>query len=501
MNNIRHNQEKVKINKGEIHSFSFTLLSNGQLTHKEFAVFQCIINHASDEGIAYISTDTMAKMCNISKSTAYSAVNKLQQLKLIDIVTINKPGGKRKMNVYYLKEVSYSHQQKDEYIDHQVYYEKVKFESEKRKKIQGFASTTPQTLETQTERTKNIENQGCKPQFSQFTEPNLNNNIAEVYENNNITETVVSGMKYRKNKKEDKKEINCKLTENAKKTINGKTNEKRDGYRAGVSDTLENKRLKFTAGEKQKSDFKVADEEDFGRTVTKRVRWKLYMYRQLYSQYINKNWSRLFADAVLFFLINTENLVENGYPFGRVLRTIEFADKSDAIYNPIGWLIDRFGIGRGRFYFLLSRKYHIRQETEEKQTKPVEDEYEKIKDKWKTIAEAFGIDCEDILEEVDRGLTDVEYEWRIQKKFAQLYWNRASEDIRRELLKKAKRLASYSQKYSEMTEEERKKAVKEQLIYEIGLFAEKVRMSYLSTLERDIKWTDENISNLYRGIY
>ncbi|WP_029523315.1 hypothetical protein [Persephonella sp. KM09-Lau-8] len=92
--------------------------------------------------------------------------------------------------------------------------------------------------------------------------------------------------------------------------------------------------------------------------LDKETRYKLYLYRRKYEDELkNTKLTRLTKDDLLFFLINTERLIENqSLSLQQVLNIVLYADKNHEIENPIGWLIARFMIGRGRFYFLLNNK-------------------------------------------------------------------------------------------------------------------------------------------------
>ncbi len=91
--------------------------------------------------------------------------------------------------------------------------------------------------------------------------------------------------------------------------------------------------------------------------IEKETRYKLYLYRMKYREELeNTKLKRLTKDDALFFLINTENLVESlSLTIDQVLKIIKYADSNPKIESPVGWLIARFMIGRGRFYFLLSK--------------------------------------------------------------------------------------------------------------------------------------------------
>jgi len=105
-----------------------------------------------------------------------------------------------------------------------------------------------------------------------------------------------------------------------------------------------------------------------GEKLTKETKYKLYIYRKMYeSELKNTKLSRLSKDDLLFFLINVEKLIENRViNIDKAINIIKYADSNHAIKNPIGWLITRFMISRGRFYFLL-RKSNPKSSEDEKQ--------------------------------------------------------------------------------------------------------------------------------------
>jgi len=94
-----------------------------------------------------------------------------------------------------------------------------------------------------------------------------------------------------------------------------------------------------------------------GEKLDKDTKYKLYLYRRKYEHELkNTKLSRINRDDLLFFLINTERFVENqSLSLQQVLNIVLYADKNQEIENPVGWLIVRFMIGRGRFYFLLNK--------------------------------------------------------------------------------------------------------------------------------------------------
>lgn len=522
------NQKRLNVNspnKGLIHSASFELLRTGSLSHKEFIVFQFLINHLSNEGIVYVSIDNIAQNCKISKSTAHAAIKKLEELKIIEIIQIKKPTGNRKMNVYFinysvLTDLYANMSKNDEYIDHQTFYEKVKFETMKVKKIKEFEENTSQSLENQTEQTETIENKGREGNFEGITEHNLyNTDIAKdnVY---NITKRSFADDGYQEKNQKDEflgREAKDKRDEVLDET-GGKPESNSNSLSTTGSFREEAGKLKTNCTSKSNKetnakrysrefrtkksenfkDFRVAEEEDYGRKVTGRVKWKLLKYREFYSKYLEeKNYRRLNIDEVLFFLVNTERLVDAGYSFNSILKTISYADKSEKIYNPIGWLIDRFQITKGRFYFLLRRKFEKPQEEKvsytDRERREEEDKIQRILERWKLTAKAFGIPEEEVIVEYDESIPEYEYNWILQKQFAGAYWKRASKERKQYFIEDATDLAKYCNEFKDMTEEEKKRKIKMNIVFLIGQYAERVRMGYRTTLERNLDWKVEEL--------
>ncbi len=91
--------------------------------------------------------------------------------------------------------------------------------------------------------------------------------------------------------------------------------------------------------------------------LDKETCYKLYLYRRKYEDELkNTKLTKLTKSDLLFFLINTEKLVENqALTLEQILKIVKYADSNPSVRNPIGWLISRFMISRGRFYFLLSK--------------------------------------------------------------------------------------------------------------------------------------------------
>ena len=118
-----------------------------------------------------------------------------------------------------------------------------------------------------------------------------------------------------------------------------------------------------------------------GEKLDKETRYKLYLYRQKYEDELrNARLTRLSKDDLLFFFINTEKLVENqAQTLERILKVVKYADSNPSVRNPIGWLISRFMISRGRFYFLLSKpkQLHKHEQVEKEHPKSNSVEQEK----------------------------------------------------------------------------------------------------------------------------
>ncbi len=105
------------------------------------------------------------------------------------------------------------------------------------------------------------------------------------------------------------------------------------------------------------ADYKIYKKSE---KVDKETRYKLYLYRLKYATELqNTKLYRLTRDDLLFFIINTEKLIESEIlTLEQVLKIVRYADLNQNVKNPIGWLIERFQIGRGRFYFLLRKSKH-----------------------------------------------------------------------------------------------------------------------------------------------
>ncbi|HHG73612.1 MAG TPA: hypothetical protein ENK22_01000 [Persephonella sp.] len=170
---------------------------------------------------------------------------------------------------------------------------------------------------------------------------------------------------------EDKKEIeepknvkieNIKYVENQKETkekkkSNSKTEKKID------------KSIEIHTSEADYKRYKKNEKLD------KETRYKLYLYRIKYQDELkNTKLKRLSKDHLLFFLINTEKFNET-LTLNKILKIIKYADYDPKIKNPVGWLIERFQIEKGRFYFLLRKsKKQKEQKVEKEKSNSVEQE-------------------------------------------------------------------------------------------------------------------------------
>jgi len=349
-NNLSHNNitHFVALDK------SF-LLSN-YLSDKEHKVFIYLCRRANKESIAYPSMETIAKECNIkSKSTVSKIIKKLADLGLIKIFKLKKPIQNKYgkiMNVYEIIHPDYwkikvEEEPKEDYIDPEKFDELIMHQI---KILEAQHQLFDNSNSTENhERTESIENKGSNQKISKKCEHKeiINNNLTKEY--GTLTEEK-SSEKENKDKKPKNKDTKNRKSE-AKDNINGK-NKKTKTHLSRNSDFAY---ANYSA--KNGKSFKLKEKSDFEKAISAKTRYKLYAYRQFYREYLNWNWRRLSKDQVLFFLINTEELVEDGVlSFDRVLKELWKADKDSFVKNPVGWLIDRFCIGNGRFYFLLSNR-------------------------------------------------------------------------------------------------------------------------------------------------
>ncbi|MDQ7056410.1 MAG: hypothetical protein Q9M89_08170 [Persephonella sp.] len=220
-----------------------------------------------------------------------------------------------------------------------------------------------------------------------------------------------------------------------------------------ISQKRENKR-KFTKNPKSleiqtsESDFKKYAR---GEKLEKETRYKLYLYRQKYREELeNLHLERLSRDDALFFLINTEKLVENeSLTLNQILRIIKYADSNLKIENPIGWLIARFMIGRGRFYFLLQKsKQNEKQEVtiskkyeyqEQGNTEPNKNKYVYINEELLYFAKKYNIPESDILSYLRKLKNlDGDVSYIVEIYMANRIWKNLSREERQELILYAK---------------------------------------------------------------
>lgn len=231
--------------------------------------------------------------------------------------------------------------------------------------------------------------------------------------------------------------------------------------------------------------------------LDKEIRYKLYFYRQKYKQELENFYlQRLSRDDLLFFLINTENLVESqSLNLRQVLKIIEYADLNPKIENPRGWLISRFMIGRGRFYFLLRKSTKQKQneeneektaetiENEEKQTSSDEQEKEiKINEDFIVFAKKHNIldslisHIEEKVSQKDKKFQDKKFLSFIANEYAESYlinhiWKNLSPEEKEKLISYAKQeIRKFAVPPS--TEEELKKTFK-------SIIAAKIRNDYI----------------------
>jgi len=324
------------------------------LNDKEHKVFVYLCRRANKESIAYPSMETIAKECNIkSKSTVSKIIKKLEKFNLIVIYKLPKPIVEKHQKVMNVYEIQHPDKWKikpveletQNYINSKKFEETIIWELKKIKQLNLFKDGIKY------ERHQNVHNQGQKTNFCEKSERKDIYN-KRLTKENDIAEEKSSEM--RNLNKKQKEKINRQL---GKKDIQRTYDPKHKNSSAAADTPANLQRKRNTQCREYLPDksFKLKEKTDFERKcLSAKTRYKLYAYRQFYKEYLDWNWERLSKDEVLFFLINTEELVDNGnISFDRVLREIWKADKDDFVRNPVGWLVDKFSIGNGRFYFLL----------------------------------------------------------------------------------------------------------------------------------------------------
>jgi len=144
-------------------------------------------------------------------------------------------------------------------------------------------------------------------------------------------------------------------------------------YKKETKEKKEQRKYKKTKKKVNKNTEIFVSETDYkihkkNEKLDKETKYKLYLYRQKYKEELeNTKLSRLSRDDLLFFLINTEK--NETLALNKILKIIKYADSNLKIRNPIGLLISRFMISKGRFYFLLSKpkQLHKQEQTAEKE--------------------------------------------------------------------------------------------------------------------------------------
>ena len=136
------------------------------------------------------------------------------------------------------------------------------------------------------------------------------------------------------------------------KNIKKETKEQKEKKKHNIK--VKKKIDKNTEIHTSEADYKIYKKNE---KLDNKTRYKLYLYRMKYKDELkNTKLMRLTKDDLLFFFINTEKLVENqALTLEQILKIVKYADSNPSVRNPIGWLISRFMISRGRFYFLLSK--------------------------------------------------------------------------------------------------------------------------------------------------
>ncbi len=376
MNNI---SQKEKILK----SFLRILKVEVKLSKSEIKVFAYLVECCDAKtGIAYPSIRTISEKTGISAGTVHKAIQSLRKKGLIEIYKVNHPKTDRAINVYEIV-IEETKETKENWFNQEI-LKQVK-ETKQSVENQGFKQKKQEKSES--ERINNITKENI-----------INKNINNIYVNvnDNGTETEKKG---KTNRKEEKQIGGSEKVQGEVKS------EKDKGNTGNVhSKGVESVREKGGGGV-QNFDFMVAESCDYGKGAWKKpkVRYKMYAYRQFYREYLNRRFERISTDAVLFFLINTERLVESGsITTEKVMRIIEAVDRNREIINPIGYLVAFFGIGKMRFAFLLPPYKPERKEIKEVEKRQERTERPEVRKK-----EQNGVTQEEIIS-YWRSLTDEE---------------------------------------------------------------------------------------------
>jgi len=279
------------------------------------------------------------------------------------------------------------------------------------------------------------------------------------------------------NKKEIEEHQNIKI-ENKKETKEKKEQKK---YNSKTEKKID-KSIEIHTSE---ADYKIYKKSE---KLDKETRYKLYLYRQKYATELqNTKLYRLTRDDLLFFIINTEKLIESEIlTLEQVLKIVRYADLNQNVKNPIGWLIERFQIGRGRFYFLLSKpkQLHKHEQVEKEHPKSnakgdrVEQEKSNTKDVYVSadllyFARKYNISEDEILSYLSKFehlSGDVSY--IVERYVLNKIWKNLPSQEKQKLISYAKRrIRSFAVPPS--TEEEFKEEIK-------SIIAAKIKDDYLN---------------------
>jgi DNA-binding Lrp family transcriptional regulator len=421
------------------------------LKEKEHIVFSYLCRRANKYSISYPSMETIAEECNFPKSTVKRIIDKLEELNLIKIVKLKKPIIERYqkiINVYEIQPVekwkvkprTITH---DNYIDANKFNELIMYQLKIQKAQQSLIDV---------ERTQSIENKYLESHFSQKMEHKDINNKKYIYitKENDITEEKPSETESLDKKQKEKNTNKQKDAKDIAKIHTSKHQE--SSANADVSaNSRREKNIQYREYLPEKS-FKLKENTDFERKpVNPKTRYKLYAYRQYYRKYLNWKWNRLNKDDVLFFLINSEPFVENeSLTLQQVLKIMKYADSNPKVKNPVGWLIARFMIGRGRFYFLLSKpnkkqeiimSEHFHQEHKDKQNNELTQKQRcvYINEDLMYFAQKYNIPEKDIMSYLNKSKCDGDVSFIVEMYIADRLWKEhLSREEKQELIQYAR---------------------------------------------------------------
>ena len=324
--------------------------------------------------------------------------------------------------------------------------------------------------------------------LSSFAEDPVDITIEEIAKYCRIS-TATAYRAIKKLEKARKIKVHKRINRNIYEIIDSKY--KKEQQNAKIEETKEKK--KYNTKTEKKIHKSEADYKRYKKNekLDSKTRFKLYLFRQKYKYELqNVRLSRLTKDDLLFFLINVEKLVENeSLTLQQVLRIIKYADSNYKILNPRGWLIERFHISKGRFYFLLSKSKKQKEQIVEKErpkSNSVEQEKRsnlKTKENSEAVyiskdllyfARKYNLSEDEILSYLSKfqylGGGDVSY--IVEHYISNKIWKNLPREEKQKLISYAKkRIRSFT--VSPPTEEEFKKQIR-------SIIAAKIKDDYLS---------------------